>query len=178
MTFSRSISNKDITSSILFKVTGLHTLNKNLLRNIQSTGCRMCLNLVTTTSQVGLLISDCSKILPEIHSSPIFPCRTVPLFLTENYKPMGSRGDLFHGSLYFHCRCFRFISFPTSAHCLPSYNLDNDFLQSICTIMQYWVQIGTITFGTSPVKPVAYQLRQRGNATSWCSWPECRSPWM
>ena len=67
----------------------------------------MCLNLVTTTSQVRLLISDCSKILPEIHASPIFPCRIVLLFLTENYKPMGSRGDLFYDSWYFHCRRFR-----------------------------------------------------------------------
>ena len=36
---------------------------------------------------------------------------------------------------------------PASAHCPPSFYLDNNSLQSICTIMQYWLQVGMIIFG-------------------------------
>ena len=56
---------------------------------------------------------------------------------------------------------------PDSARCPHSFNPDNDFLQVIRTVMQYWLQIGMIVFGVGLVKLVAYQawsgMRQRGN---------------
>ena len=80
------------------------------------------------------------------------------------------------GSNFFHVRWYTyfqlqtfssstmFTSVPTGAHCLPSSNLDNNFRQSICAIMQYWLQVDIIIFGVGLVKPVEYQAWS--NATS------------
>ena len=56
---------------------------------------------------------------------------------------------------------------PAGAACPNSINPDNGFLQSIRTVMQYWLHVGMLIFGVGLVKLVAYQawsaMQQRGN---------------
>ena len=58
-------------------------------------------------------------------------------------------------------------SCPPGARCPGSFNPDNNFLQDIRTVMQYWLHFGMLIVGVGLVKLVAYQswsaMRQRGN---------------
>ena len=58
-------------------------------------------------------------------------------------------------------------SCPPGARCPSSSNLDNNFLQDIQTVMQYWLHVGMLIVGVGLVKLVGYQswltMQQRGN---------------
>ena len=58
-------------------------------------------------------------------------------------------------------------SCPPGARCPGSFDPDNNFLQDIRTVMQYWLHVGMLIVGVGLVKLVGYQswsvMRQRGN---------------
>ena len=118
-------------------------------------------------------MADCSKILTKIHLGLLFCPRHMrnASFFFWKRQVCGRQGELPSWSLAFPLQTFSsdtgFISVQTALAVPIHFNPDNDFLQVIRTVMQYWLQIGMIVFGVGLVKLVAYQawsgMRQRGN---------------